>query len=98
MEEIGQRLKLIRREKHLTQEGMGKVLGVSKQAVANIEGGYNNPSIDFIGKLIQNFSVNANWFITGEGEMFNAPKYEDVKDEILAEVDSVLAKYGIKKL
>ena len=73
------------------------VLGVSKQAVANIESEHNKPSIEFISKLIENLGVNSNWYITGNGDMFNALEFEDVRDEVLEKVDEILIKYGIKK-
>lgn len=97
MTTIGIRTKKIRSEKRLTQVEFGNILGVSKQAIANIESEHNKPSIDFIGKLIENLNVNSNWYITGNGKMFNPPEFEDVKDEVLNEVDKILIKYGIKK-
>lgn len=96
MSTIGNRLKKIRTEKHLTQMELGQTLSVSKQAVANVESGHNNPSIEFISKLIEILNVNSNWLITGKGEMFSH-EFEDVKDEVLEEVDKILIKYGIKK-
>ena len=95
MKNISNRLKTIRTEKHLTQQGLADIVNVSKQAVANIESGHNKPSIEFISKLIENLQVNANWLIVGQGNMFIAPKYEDVKDEILNEVEEMLRKRGI---
>ena len=96
MSTIGNRLKKIRTEKDLTQADFGQILGVSKQAIANVESGHNNPSIELINKLIEILGVNSNWLITGKGEMF-AHKFEDVKNEVLEEVDKILIKYGIKK-
>lgn len=95
MQNIGNRLKSIRTEKRLTQQGLADIIQVSKQAVANIESGHNKPSIEFISKLIENLNINSNWLIAGKGSMFNAPKYEDVKDEILKEVEGMLRKRGI---
>lgn len=97
MTTIGNRTKKIRTEKRLTQAELGKLLGVSKQAVANIESEHNKPSIEFISKLIENLGVNSNWYITGNGDMFNALEFEDVRDEVLEKVDEILIKYGIKK-
>ena len=98
MTTIGIRTKKIRSEKRLTQAELGNIIGVSKQAVANIESEHNKPSIDFIGKLIENLNVNSNWYITGNGKMFNPPQYEQVRDEILKEVDEILKKYGVKNI
>jgi transcriptional regulator with XRE-family HTH domain len=96
MSTIGKRLKTVRTEKHLTQTELGDILGLSKQAIANVESEHNNPSIEFISKLIENLGVNSNWLITGKGNKFNAPEFEDVKGEILKQVDDILVKYGVK--
>ncbi|MDO5306871.1 MAG: helix-turn-helix transcriptional regulator [bacterium] len=95
MTTIGSRLKQIRTEKHLTQVELGELIGVSKQAIANVEGCHSNPSIEFMSKLIENLNVNSNWFITGKGSMFNPPEFEDVKTEILSEVNRMLAERGL---
>ena len=92
---VGSRLKKIRKAKGLTQQAFGELISVSKQAVANIECGHSNPSLDFISKLIENMDINSNWLIAGKGEMFNAPKYEDVKSEIMAQVQKMLDDRGI---
>ena len=96
MSDLAERLKEIRRTKNLTQQELGQILGVTKQAVANVESGHNKPSIEFISKLIENLNINSNWFLIGQGEMFNASEFEDVKNEVLEEVNKILSKYGIK--
>lgn len=95
MKNIGYRLKEIRKAKNLTQQELGAVLSVSKQAIANVESGHNNPSIEFIGKLIENLDVNSNWFITGNGNMFNAAQFDAAKGELRAEVMQILKEVGV---
>lgn len=95
MTTLNERLKKIRAKKHLTQSALGEIVGVSKQAIANIESCHSNPSINFIGKLIENLNVNSNWFITGKGNMFNSPKFEDVEDEFTQKVEAILRKHNI---
>lgn len=95
MKNIGYRLKEIRKTKNLTQQELGTVLSVSKQAIANIESGHNNPSIEFISKLIENLDINSNWFISGKGNMFNAAEFNAVKSELRAEVMQILKEEGI---
>ena len=97
METIGTRTKKIRDEKRLTQAELGNIIGVSKQAVANIESEHNKPSIDFISKLIENLDVNSNWYITGKGNMFVAPQFEEVQDELTLKVREILKQEGIIK-
>ena len=46
----------------------------------SILSGRNNPSLDFIRKILDNFpDLNSEWLITGNGEMFknNTPKSAD---------------------
>ena len=45
--------------------------------------------------LFMELNVNLNWLIAGQGEMFNAPKFEDVRGEILNEVDKLLKARGL---
>mgnify|MGYP002627251070 CR=1 FL=1 len=71
MQTLGERLKQIRTDKNLTQSEFGKLIGVTKQAIANVECGHSNPSIEFLNQLIEIFSLNINWLISGKGEIFS---------------------------
>jgi transcriptional regulator with XRE-family HTH domain len=43
-----------------------QLLGVQRSSLSHILNGRNNPSVDFIAKLLKNFpNVDANWLITG---------------------------------
>lgn len=84
MDTISERLKFIRNEKRFSQAEL-----------ANVEIGRNNPSIDFISKLIENLNVNANWLIAGVGKPFNPPKFEDIEDELTLKVESLLKKHNL---
>ncbi len=95
MQTISERLKYIRNEKRFSQAELADLLDITKQAVANVEVGRNNPSIDFISKLISNLNVNANWLIAGVGKPFNPPKFEDVEDELTQKVESLLKKHNL---
>lgn len=97
MQKISDRLKEIRKVKNLTQQELGAILNVSKQAIANIESGHNKPSIEIVSKLIENLDVDANWFLVGKGDMFFAPENEELLSEVLDEVNRILIKYGVKK-
>lgn len=63
------RLKTIRKEKHLTQDGFSQILGVSRTAYAKYENGLVVPSDTFIKLVVEKFSINEAWLRTGEGEM-----------------------------
>ena len=97
MSNLSERLKQIRKAKDLTQQELGELLDVSKQAVANVESGHNKPSIEFISKLIENLNINSNWLLIGKGSMFNAPEFEEVQDELTLKVEAILRKNGLMK-
>lgn len=95
MSTLSERLKELRKAKGLTQQQLGDLLQVSKQAIANIEVGHNNPSLDFICKLIENLNVNSNWLITGNGEMFNG---QNAQDEITKAIEKTIERVVEEKL
>lgn len=95
METISERLKFIRIEKRFTQAELAELLQIKRQTIANIESGNNNPSIDFINKLINHLNVNANWLIAGVGQPFNPEKFEDVQDELEAKMEQLLKKHHL---
>ena len=92
------RLQKIRKKLKLSQEEIADETNISYRAYTSYERGDRKPSFEFLVKLVEKYNVNLNCLIAGKGEMFNAPQYEDVKDEILNEVNQILVKYGIKKL
>lgn len=93
----GKKLKEIRKQLAVTQEKMANFLGVSPRTYVSYERDENNPPYNMLVKLCIEYKINLNWFIADFGEMFNPPEYEDIKEEVLNEVDKVLIKYGIKK-
>lgn len=93
----GKKLKEIRKHLSATQEEMAKLMDLSPRTYVSYERDENNPPYSMLVNLCKKYNVNLNWFIADVGESFNAPEYEDVKEEVLNEVDRILIKYGIKK-
>ena len=62
----------------LTQENISSAkfadeIGVQRSSVSHILSGRNNPSFDFIQKILRRFELlNAEWLILGRGEMFKS--------------------------
>lgn len=92
------RIKEIRKKLNLSVAKMAEKIKIPSRTITGYERNERTPSVEFVAQCCTILNINANWFLTGKGEMFNAPQYEDVKDEILNEVNQVLVKYGIKKL
>ena len=93
---FGQKLKNLRKQMNTTQEDMAELLKIPMRTYAAYEREENNPPYSMLITLCKEYKLNLNWFIADVGDMFIAPQYEDVKEEILEEVDKLLVKYGVK--
>ncbi|UCG27456.1 MAG: helix-turn-helix transcriptional regulator [Bacteroidales bacterium] len=50
-------------------------IGVQRSSVSHILSGRNNPSYDFLRKILENFStLNPEWLMLGTGEMYRTGK------------------------
>ena len=55
----------------LTPSLLADKLGVQRSGISHISSGRNNPSFDFIQKLLVKFpKLNAEWLILGQGSMY----------------------------
>lgn len=97
MSTIGKRFKAIRTNKDLSQEAFGAELKMTKSGISAVENDKVFVSVDVLRTLFLNFNINLNWFIMGKGNMFNAPEFEDVKDEFEARVIEIMKKQGLVK-
>ncbi|MDP1905040.1 MAG: helix-turn-helix transcriptional regulator [Pseudomonadota bacterium] len=69
MEDLSDRIKKLRKELRLTQEGLGAAAGVTKQAVSQWERGLTAPERDALSRLQKSNRVNPDWVSSGTGEM-----------------------------
>lgn len=69
MNDIQGRLKAVRKSLKKTQADFGKILGCSRDTIANYEGGRAVPSDTFLQLICAKFPVNEEWLRTGNGEM-----------------------------
>lgn len=70
MIEQGKRLKQIRQALGLSQDGLGAVLGISKQFYSNIETDRTKLNNEKLVLLCTEYDVNINYLLCGKGEMF----------------------------
>lgn len=92
---FGKKLKEIRKHLSLTQDSMAELLKISTRTYASYERNENNPPYSMLVILCKKHNINLNWFIADSGEMFIPPKYEDVRSEILGEVEKMLKAKGL---
>jgi transcriptional regulator with XRE-family HTH domain len=97
MNNIGKRIKSIRKLLNKSQEQFASDLSISKQAVSNIENSKSMPSISLLSKLLVDLNVNINYILSGEGEIFVAKdnSLNTFKTSIITEVEKYLESRGI---
>lgn len=81
MENIGVRLKAVRKDKKMTQMQFSSAIGYSKLQICFIDIGMNNTSDELIHKVVSVFEVNLEWHLTGKGEMYSSAP-EKLDDEL----------------
>lgn len=92
---IEKRIQSIRKKLKLSQEEISTQIGISYRAYSSYERGDRKPSLEFLALLFEKYNVNINYIIVGEGDMFNPPKFEDVKEDLELKVLDILKKQGL---
>ena len=88
---VGQKIKQLRKERKLTQEELGNLLGVKKAAVQKYESGrVQNLKQETIKKLCDIFDKRPDYFILDEFDR----QFEDELKKELEFVQIVRTKYG----
>lgn len=66
--DIGNRLKELRTEKHVTQKEVASTLGLSITCYAGYEQGYRFPDLDILAKIADYFSVSTDYLLGREDD------------------------------
>ncbi len=64
MKDIGEIIKQVRKEKHLTQSQLAKIFFVTEKTISNYENGVRTPDIEFISKFCKEFNLSLDDFVT----------------------------------
>ena len=65
------RINLLLQAKNITARQFAEEIGIQPSGMSHILSGRNNPSLDFVMKVIRRWpEVNINWLMFGKGEMF----------------------------
>ncbi|MBQ9418411.1 MAG: helix-turn-helix transcriptional regulator [Bacteroidales bacterium] len=76
------RINLILRAKNITARQFAEEIGVQPSGMSHILGGRNNPSLDFVQKVIKRYpEIDANWLLMGRGEMYFASAKGEMPQE-----------------
>ncbi len=57
------KLSTLRRENHLSLDALGKILGISNQAVSLLEKGKRSPSFEIFFAIAEYFNVSTDWLL-----------------------------------
>lgn len=69
------RINLILRAKNITSKQFADEIGVQPSGMSHILSGRNNPSLDFVMKVVRRYpEIDINWLMFGKGEMY-VPSY-----------------------
>ncbi len=90
---IGSRLKIKRKELGLTQEELGRLIGVGKSAVCCYEKETRNPTLEGVIELIQVLGVGADYLLGSDSIIKTVsdkhPKYRSLTKEELMFIDEL---------
>lgn len=67
---MNERIKKIRKEKHLTQQQFASALNISRNNIAGYETGTRTPSDAALNNICKTFNINENWLRNGVGDMY----------------------------
>lgn len=67
------RIQRIIQHKKLTSSAFADKIGVPRSTISHIISGRNNPSLEFVQKVLDNFpEIRTEWLVRGEGQMLRA--------------------------
>lgn len=65
------RVAKIIKEEQLSPAKFADILGVQRSSISHYLSGRNNPSLDFIQRILLKFKyISSDWLLTGKGEMY----------------------------
>lgn len=68
MDVVGKMIKTARIERHLTQEELGKLIGVRKAQISKLESSANSATIDTVMKVFKALKAEINFNVKLEGD------------------------------
>lgn len=69
MELVSQMIKKVRQERNLTQEELGKLVGVQKAQISKLESSANSATLDTIIKVFKALQANIQFTVTVDHKM-----------------------------
>lgn len=78
MNNVGERIKHIRKTNNMTQIEFSSVVGIAQGTLSEIEAGKAKPSFDMIYEIKKHFKIDLDWLIMGDilNEVDKVAEYE----------------------
>lgn len=81
---VAERLKIVMDHYDMTPSSLADLLEVQRSSISHLLSGRNNPSLDFVMKVLENFpEVDLYWFVNGVGEFPLKEKNENLNSNTL---------------
>lgn len=102
---FAERLRELREEHEMTQEELGKLLNVTKQAIYTYEKCENEPSLDALIKIADTFDVSLDYLLGRTRQKINLQMHNEMllhtlndknKRKLLYDICKVLDNYSFK--
>ncbi len=90
-------LKKLRKELKLSVSKLGELLDMPQRTLSAYERKERTPSIDLVTRLCTKLNINANWFVTGKGEMFASCDEKTELSDLTSKVKEILKNEGLIK-
>lgn len=94
---LAERLKLLRQELGLSVAKLAEKLEMSANTITNYERNERTPNATLFVQMNKKLNVNLNWFVSGNGEMFenNAEQDKQLEDLVARIVDKKMKEKGL---
>lgn len=80
MSTLGERIRMLRKQKDMTQEEMGKALNIAKSTVSQYESNTNVPDIEMLKHIATLFNVSIDTLVDHEIEEIDLLNKKDKRD------------------
>lgn len=80
--ELGQKIKILRKKKHFTQEQLAELIDISPRALSGIEVGEYYAKAETLDKIIEVLETTSEELFSNEHLTDNEKKYEFIKNKI----------------
>lgn len=88
-----QNLRAVRKALKYSVKEMAEILEIPARTLGGYERNERTAAIELVTQLCNKLNVNANWFVTGRGLMFNTSN--PTQDELTKRIEEILKSKGI---